>query len=100
MISDRFLRYPDDAAVIVTGAASGIGRATAMLAASVGLNVALWDLQGAAVQRLAGDLSDRFGVKAIHAEVDVTSTEGVRASLVEASGAVDHIHYLVNNAGP
>jgi NAD(P)-dependent dehydrogenase (short-subunit alcohol dehydrogenase family) len=100
MTNDPFLRYPADAAVIVTGAASGIGRATATLAASVGLHLALWDLQGPAAQRLAGDLSDRFGVKAIHAEVDVTSPEHVRTSLVEAIKALDHVHYLVNNAGP
>jgi NAD(P)-dependent dehydrogenase (short-subunit alcohol dehydrogenase family) len=32
--------------VIVTGAASGIGRATAISAAAVGLHVAAWDLDG------------------------------------------------------
>ena len=39
-----FLKFPADASVVVTGAGSGIGRATARICAEAGLRVALWDL--------------------------------------------------------
>lgn len=39
-----FLGFPEDSPVVVTGAGSGIGRATALRAASLGLSVSAWDL--------------------------------------------------------
>ena len=98
MISD-FLRYPDRAAVVITGAGSGIGRATAVLAARSGLRVALWDLNRAAVDELAIQLRSEQA-EVLVAEVDVTDPAAVDAGFAETAAQFGHLDYLVNNAGP
>src|SRR4051812_47015144 len=47
--------------VIVTGGASGIGRASAHALAAAGRPVALWDLDGAKAEYEATDVTARFG---------------------------------------
>lgn len=54
--------------VIVTGAGSGIGRATAINAAGVGLRVAAWDLNPDGVAETVSDLGDA----AVAVTADVT----------------------------
>jgi NAD(P)-dependent dehydrogenase (short-subunit alcohol dehydrogenase family) len=100
MDRDMFLRFPQHAAVLVTGAASGIGRATAEMAAAIGLRVGLWDLQGDEVKTLGEDLGARYGVHVRHAEVDVTSRSRVAEAMAEMTEQFGHVDYLVNNAGP
>jgi NAD(P)-dependent dehydrogenase (short-subunit alcohol dehydrogenase family) len=78
--------------VIVTGAGSGIGRATALAAAGLGLRVAAWDIDGAA----AGATADVAGGAAVAAAVDVGDDEQVGAALA----GLGPVRYLVNNAGP
>jgi NAD(P)-dependent dehydrogenase (short-subunit alcohol dehydrogenase family) len=84
--------------VIVTGAASGIGRSTAINAAAVGLTVAAWDLNADGVAATAREI-ERAGGKAVAVTADVTDDAQVEAALTvsEQFGAV---RYLVNNAGP
>jgi 3-oxoacyl-[acyl-carrier protein] reductase len=82
--------------VIVTGAASGIGRATALRFAQEGARVAAWDRRHD--DALAAELVAAGG-EAFVACVDVTDAGAVGAALeavVERWGAV---HVLVNNAG-
>ena len=81
--------------VIVTGAGSGIGRATARNAAAVGLAVAAWDMNAGGVAQTVRDIEDAGG-QAVAVTADVTSDAQVAAAL-GASGAA---RYLVNNAGP
>jgi 3-oxoacyl-[acyl-carrier protein] reductase len=95
-----FLRFPEQATVLVTGAASGIGRATAEMAASIGLRVGLWDLRGDEVKTLGEELGTRYGVDVQHAEADVTSRPRVADAMAEMTERFGHVDYLVNNAGP
>lgn len=79
---------------IVTGAASGIGKATAERLSHEGYRVALADLNSDVADDVAAQLTDAFGV-----HVDVTETESVTAmveAVISRTGAVD---VLVNNAG-
>lgn len=77
--------------VVVTGAGSGIGRATAVLAAEAGLQVACWDLNEDTA-RQAATLTAGSAEK-----VDVTDAAQVAA----AFGRLDRPpRFLVNNAGP
>lgn len=83
---------------IVTGAASGIGKASAIALANEGATVVATDVQAAASRDLVAYITSRGG-NAIFLAHDVTSEEdwvGVVASTQRQFGA---LHVLVNNAG-
>ncbi|MES9606244.1 glucose 1-dehydrogenase [Actinomadura sp. NPDC000929] len=80
-------------AVLVTGGASGIGRAVAAAFAAAGDRVAIADRDTGAAARAAGEL----GVRAV--AMDVTDAGSVSAGVAEATGALGPIEVLVNNAG-
>ena len=80
---------------IVTGAASGIGRATAELMAEEGARVLLTDLNDEAGAQIAGDLGDA----ATFARLDVTSEADWEAALAACGSAFGTPDILVNNAG-
>jgi 3-hydroxybutyrate dehydrogenase len=87
-----------DKVAIVTGAASGIGKAIAERYAHEGAKVAIADMNIAAAQAAADELKGR-GATAMALAVDVTDEGQVNAavaSVVEAWGGVD---VLVSNAG-
>lgn len=99
MTSNNFFGFDPDATVVVTGAASGIGRATAVLAAELGLSVAAWDLNGPGLELLAEELGER-GHQVVTCEVDTADATAVRRGLAESTGALGACSFLVNNAGP
>lgn len=78
---------------IVTGAASGIGLATARAMADEGATVVLTDLDGAAVEAAAAPLGGRFHRQDV---VDEASWQGLIESVERDCGRLD---ILVNNAG-
>jgi NAD(P)-dependent dehydrogenase (short-subunit alcohol dehydrogenase family) len=84
--------------VVVTGAASGIGRATALCAARSGLTVALWDMNGPGALATAGDISEAGGL-GFAVTVDVFDEAQVERAWRETL-AKGGCRYLVNNAGP
>lgn len=88
-----------DKVVIVTGAASGIGRATAVRCAREGARLVAADVDAPGLQRLAAQVDGEFGT-GIHTVVaDVSSDADARRivdTAVEAYGVVD---VVVANAG-
>ena len=68
--------------VVITGvgAERGIGRATAHRFARDGWAVAGLDLDGDAAEKLAAELTERYGVPAFGAAVDVADEESVLAA--------------------
>jgi NAD(P)-dependent dehydrogenase (short-subunit alcohol dehydrogenase family) len=58
--------------VVVTGAASGIGRATCLALAAAGRPVAAWDINGQGARRTASRCAELHGVASHAVEVDVT----------------------------
>jgi len=88
------LRFQDVKAV-VTGAASGLGRATAARVIQAGGRVALLDLQDAAGQAVAAEL----GSQASFHRCDVTSEAEVDAAMQTAALHMAGINLLVNCAG-
>ena len=84
--------------VVVTGAAAGIGRATARRFAREGARVAAWDVAAGAGGALVAEL-EGLGGEALYERVDVTdraAVEAATAAVVERWGRYD---VLVNNAG-
>ena len=85
----------DGKTVLVTGAARGIGAATARRLHGAGANVALVGLEPDELERLAGELGDRAA--AFEADVtDLAALEATVAGVVERFGGVD---VVIANAG-
>lgn len=80
-----------DSTVLVTGAASGIGRRMALLAAEHGAHVVGWDLDADGLEKMAADAGGMVTTRT----VDVTDPAAVRRAAT-AAGPID---VLVNNAG-
>jgi NAD(P)-dependent dehydrogenase (short-subunit alcohol dehydrogenase family) len=87
-----------DTGVVVTGGASGIGRACAIALAEVGRPVAVWDknAEGAAT---AADELRAFGIASASVCVDVTDPDGLTAAVGVSRAAMGSIGGLVHAAG-
>jgi meso-butanediol dehydrogenase/(S,S)-butanediol dehydrogenase/diacetyl reductase len=83
---------------VVTGAATGIGRATALALARDGYAVALVGRRAEPLQELAEELRDSEG-DAIAAPADVASPDEAAAAIDAAVKHFGGIDALVNNAG-
>jgi NAD(P)-dependent dehydrogenase (short-subunit alcohol dehydrogenase family) len=83
-----------DAVVIVTGASSGIGAATARAAARRGASVVLLARRKERIDALAAELGSALAVAC-----DVTDPEQVRVAVERAVERFGRIDVLVNNAG-
>ncbi|MFC4079312.1 SDR family NAD(P)-dependent oxidoreductase [Amycolatopsis samaneae] len=79
--------------VVVTGGASGIGRATAEAFAGEGEHVVIADISGEA----ARDVAKELGVD--HVELDISDPESVDAAVAAVTARTGPIDVLVNNAG-
>ena len=88
----------DGRTAIVTGAASGIGRATAQRFAADGAAVACIDVRADEVDTTASAIRDAGG-KAIGVACDVRSPESTRAAVSEAEAALGPTAILANVAG-
>jgi NAD(P)-dependent dehydrogenase (short-subunit alcohol dehydrogenase family) len=80
---------------LVTGAGSGIGRATAERFAAQGARVAVADIRNEAAEETAREIGDA----AIALTVDVTSAESAAAAVESTCSAFGGLDVLVNNAG-
>ncbi len=87
-----------DRKAIVTGAGRGIGRAIALAFAREGADVAVCDVNCAAVQAVARDL-EATGRRIVPIAVDVTRKAQVDAMVARAAEAFGRVDILVNNAG-
>jgi meso-butanediol dehydrogenase/(S,S)-butanediol dehydrogenase/diacetyl reductase len=83
---------------VVTGAASGIGRAIAAGLATDGFPVVIADLDEARGSAVAKEIADTGGT-AIFQRVDVTDRASVRAAIDLCKRAFGAIEVMVNNAG-
>jgi len=83
--------------IIITGAASGIGRATALIFAREGANVVCADLNEKGAGETAAEVN-RKGSKALAIKVDVTKRIEVK-EMAERAIAFGHIEFLFNSAG-
>lgn len=80
---------------IVTGAASGMGRATAKLLAAEGARVAVTDLDLAACAAVAAECGDEARPYAL----DVGDADAIRSVVAQIAADFGGIDIIVNNAG-
>jgi NAD(P)-dependent dehydrogenase (short-subunit alcohol dehydrogenase family) len=83
-----------DRVIIVTGASSGIGLATAKALAAKGAKVALLARSTAAIEALAKELPASMAITA-----DVTDFDGLRLAIGRVHAHYGRVDALVNNAG-
>jgi short-subunit dehydrogenase len=96
------VRRPVDlagATSVVTGGGSGIGRATALLLAKRGSQVAVLDVDLAAAEQTAATASARSGAKARAYLCDVAEAGAVAAVAEDVEQDLGPVAVLVNNAG-
>ena len=84
--------------VVITGASSGLGEATARHLAAQGASVVLGARRVERIEALAGELTGGGG-KALAVATDVTDREQVRRLVEAAVEAYGRIDVMLNNAG-
>lgn len=95
------MRAPDffkGKTVVITGAASGIGRSTAAIFAREGANVVCGDINEAEGMRTVA-LVEEAGSEAIFVHTDVTKRAAVRQLMEAAVARFGRIDFLFNSAG-
>ena len=83
---------------LITGAASGIGKATALAFAKAGANVVLADIARVSGQHLAEEIQKNGG-NALFVQTDVANSEHVEHLISAAVARFGRIDYAFNNAG-
>ena len=84
--------------VLITGAASGIGRLMALKAAAKGANLVLWDIDEAGLAKLVGEIGANRG-KAFSYRCDVSRHQDVYRVAEQVRTDVGMVDVLINNAG-
>ena len=92
------MRILEGKRAIVTGAASGIGRATARLFAAEGASVVLADLDVPRGEVAAAEIVDAGG-RAVFVRCDVSLSDDCRRAVDVAVGSFGGLEVLFNNAG-
>lgn len=87
-----------DRAAVVTGGASGIGRAVARALAAHGAAVAVADLERKGAEEVAQALT-ADGARAVAVEIDVSRPEQAEAMIGRAAAAFGGVDILIHSAG-
>jgi NAD(P)-dependent dehydrogenase (short-subunit alcohol dehydrogenase family) len=87
------MKLDTSVSAVVTGGASGLGEATARALASFGVKVAIFDMNDARGEELAGE------IKGVFCKVNVTSDADVDAGFAKARAAIGQERILINCAG-
>jgi NAD(P)-dependent dehydrogenase (short-subunit alcohol dehydrogenase family) len=84
---------------IITGAASGIGLATAQLFAAAGARVVLADLDDRQAQAASDQMNTKYGDTTLAAKCDVGNAADVKHTYESALATYGYVDVIVNNAG-
>ncbi|HYB71125.1 MAG TPA: SDR family NAD(P)-dependent oxidoreductase, partial [Candidatus Bathyarchaeia archaeon] len=84
---------------LVTGGATGIGRATVVALAREGATIAINYSKSAAEAKATARLAEQAGVRALVVQADVTRDREARAMVDQVARELGGLDCLVNNAG-
>ena len=87
-----------DRVAVVTGAARGIGRGTALALADLGAHVAICDREAGELETAAAEITER-GRSCVSQVFDVRDDDAVEAFMTTVDAELGPIDILVNNAG-
>lgn len=88
-----------DQVALVTGGGNGLGRAIAFRLAKEKCKLAVVDVDFAAAQQTAQEISDTFNVSAVAFKVDVSKHEEITQLKSDVEKSLGPVDILVNNAG-
>lgn len=93
--------FPAERTVVVTGAGSerGIGRAVALRLARAGWSIAALDIDQAAAERTAREITERFGVQALGVACDIADEASVEAAGARVEAELPAVIGVANVAG-
>jgi 3-oxoacyl-[acyl-carrier protein] reductase len=89
----------DRKAALVTGAATGIGRAAVLALARAGFDVGINFNSSAAAAKKTGADAEKLGVRTVLLKCDVSDEAGVRGMMKNLDETFGRLDVLVNNAG-
>jgi NAD(P)-dependent dehydrogenase (short-subunit alcohol dehydrogenase family) len=92
------MKSVDGRVAVITGAASGIGRAMARTFGAAGMKIALADIEPGALGEAQGQLADD-GVEARAFRCDVSRADEVQKLAEDVREAFGAVHVVCNNAG-
>ena len=90
------MRGLKDKVVVITGAAGGIGKATALRFAEEGADIVVADFADGAATVAEVEAK---GLKAIYVQTDVTNIDSAKAMIAKAIETFGRVDVLINNAG-
>ncbi|CAF3604736.1 unnamed protein product [Rotaria sp. Silwood1] len=86
--------------VLITGAASGLGKGIAQRLAHLGCTLVLWDIDEVSNARVAEDLNTATNSNRIYAmKCDLTNKENIYECARKVQGTIGHVTMIINNAG-
>ncbi|MBI3406267.1 MAG: glucose 1-dehydrogenase [Acidobacteria bacterium] len=92
------MRKLEDKVALITGAGTGIGRASAELFAAEGARLVLLGRRVEPLEKLSGELKEK-GVEALALSCDVSDSASVARAFAETEKKFGRLDVLVNNAG-
>ncbi|MGE5534454.1 MAG: SDR family NAD(P)-dependent oxidoreductase, partial [Acidobacteriota bacterium] len=90
--------YFEGKTIIITGAASGIGRATALIFAREGANVVCADINENGVKETVEKINN-IGTQALALTIDVTDRAAIDEMVELAIDGFGRVHFLFNSVG-
>ena len=94
-------RYPEfkGRGALITGAASGMGKSTALLLAEAGAHLVLADMDQQGLARVAERIESDYAGKVLAVTADVSSREQVKQLGQRIRSFLPSVHYMVASAG-